>query len=272
MKCQECGSENIPWAKTCRSCGKVLRETPPKYISEEPEARVSKVLDKTPSQSRVEPREVSQKLRMEYSVMHREPTARTIEALCGLMVHLGKSQVSVRAMMEEAVSLIQKLFSIREVAIGLKNPVDGFYRYEVLAGFRPDAESTLRRIQYSEADFWDQNKYKCTNISKLTRLFLAEDSPYADGEKDSYSRPFMLEAKRSFPDEALEGDYIDVVIPGLSGEALGWIEMSGTRSGKLPDALTIRWVEAIATMIGSGIVCNDIRRVMARESAKKPIS
>lgn len=272
MKCQECGSENIPGAKICRSCGKNLRETLSKQTSEELEARVDKILDRGASQTRVGPRDVSQKLRVDYSAMHREPTARTIEALCSLMGHLHKTQVNVRAMMEESSSLIQRLFSIREVAIGLKNPADGFYRYEVLAGFRPEAEAALRRIQYSEADFWNEQKYKCTNISKLTRLFLAEDSPYTNGEKDSYSRPFMLELRRNSPDEALEGDYIDIVIPSASGEALGWIEMSGTRSGKLPDALTIRWVEAIATMIGSGIVCNDIRRVMARESAKKAIS
>jgi hypothetical protein len=175
-------------------------------------------------------------------------------------------------MMEEAAALIQKQFSIREVAIGLRSPADGFYRYEVLLGFRSDAEAALRRLAYSESDFWNDDTYKCTSISKLTRLFLAEDNPYTDGEKNSYSRPFMLGFKRSSPDESVEGDYFNVVIPGASGEAIGWIEFSGTRSGRIPDAMTIRWVEAIATVIGSAMVCNDIRRVMARESAKRSVT
>ncbi|MBN1678212.1 MAG: hypothetical protein JW880_06695, partial [Candidatus Thermoplasmatota archaeon] len=128
-----------------------------------------------------------------------------------------------------------------------------------------------RRIQYTESDFWDEKKYKSTTISRLSRLFLAEDNPYTNHEKDSYSRPFMLEFSRNAVDDSVEGDYIDVILPGPSGEALGWIELSGTRAGKLPDGMTIRWLEAIATILGTAIVCNDIRRIMARESVKRPV-
>lgn len=261
---------NIAGAKTCHGCGKALAQVPPTGVSEELKARVERILDKTPSMERVEPREVANKMRMDYAAMNREPTARTIEAMCALLGNFHRTQISIRSMMEEAAGLIQKQFSIREVAIGLRSPTEGVYRYEVILGFRPDAEAALRRLQYSESDFWDDKKYKCTSISRLTRLFLAEDNPYASNEKESYSRPFLLEHRRSSPEESVEGDYIDVSIPGSSAEPVGWIEISGTRSGRLPDAMTIRWVEAVATMLGSAISCNDIRRVMARESAKKP--
>lgn len=272
MKCSDCGSQNAPGAKECHSCGKPLRAGALTKASEELGSRAGRILDRMPSGDKVEPREVAHKMRMDYLAMHREPTSRTIEAMCTLMSSFHKTQINTRSMMAEAAGLIQKQFSIREVAIGLKSRTDGMYRYEYLLGVRPEAEAATRRIQYTESEFWDEKKYKCTVISKLTRLFLAEDNPYANNEKDSYSRPFMLDFKRSSLDTAVEGDYIDVVIPGVEGEVLGWIEISGTRSGKLPDALAIRWVEAVATMIGAAMVCNDIRRVMARESNRKPLS
>ncbi len=271
MKCPECGSQNAPRAETCRSCGKELRAALTSKASEELDARVGRILDRTPPRGKVDPRDVGQRLRMDYTAVHREPNAKTIEALCSLIANFHRAQINVRGMMEEAAGLIQKQFAIREVAIGLKSASDGIYRYEVLRGLRSDAEAAMRRIQYTESDFWDDKKYKCTTVSRLTRLFLAEDNPYTSDEKDSYSRPFMLEFKRSALDESVEGDYVDVVIPGPAGEALGWVEISGTRAGRLPDPMTIRWIEAIATILGTAIVCNDIRRIMARESAKKPI-
>jgi len=269
VKCSDCGSQNTPGAKECRSCGKPLRSGALTEVSEELGQRAGRILDKMPSRGKIEPREVAHKMRMDYLAMNREPTPRMIEAMCALMGNLCKTQINIRSMIAEAAAIIQKQFSIREVAIGLKSATDGMYRYEYLLGMRPEAEAATRKIQYTESEFWDDKKYKCTTMGKLTRLYLAEDSPYTNGEKESYSRPFMLDFKRSSLDMAVEGDYIDVVIPGAEGEALGWIEISGTRSGKLPDAMAIRWVEAVATMIGAAMVCNDIRRVMARESSKK---
>lgn len=271
MQCPECGSQNEPGAKVCCSCGKYIRSTSSDKLTQEVDQMAGKILDRIPQDAKIQPRDVAQRLRLDYMTMQREPTARALEAMCTLLNNLHKPQISVRGMMEEAASLMQKLFALREVSLGLRSPTDGIYRYEVLLGHRPEAEAATRRIQYTEEDFWNGTKYKSTSISKLTRLFLAEDNPYTNNEKDSYSRPFMLEFKRTALDEAVEGDYIDVIIPGPSGETLGWIEFSGTRAGKLPDPMTIRWVEAVATIIGVALSCNDIRRVMARESSRRVV-
>jgi hypothetical protein len=52
----------------------------------------------------------------------------------------------------------------------------------------------------------------------------------------------------------LEADYIDTWIQGVNGRLLGWIEISGTRTGKLPDILTIKLIEVIASIIGVALV------------------
>jgi hypothetical protein len=59
---------------------------------------------------------------------------------------------------------------------------------------------------------------------------------------------------RRAPDDSLEADYLTVQIPGNKGEVLGWIETSGTITGKLPDVATIKWIEMIADVLGAAIM------------------
>ncbi|MBN1678544.1 MAG: hypothetical protein JW880_08405, partial [Candidatus Thermoplasmatota archaeon] len=109
----------------------MLRAAQTSKVFEELDARVGRILDRAPPKVKIDPRNVSQRLRMDYAAVHREPNARMIEALCGLISNFQRAQINVRGMMEEAAELIQKQFGIREVAIGLKSTVDGIYRYEV---------------------------------------------------------------------------------------------------------------------------------------------
>lgn len=60
--------------------------------------------------------------------------------------------------------------------------------------------------------------------------------------------------RRLSPSDSLEADYIDIWIQGVNGKLLGWIEISGTRTAKLPDVLTIRQIEIIASIIGAALV------------------
>jgi len=145
---------------------------------------------------------------------------------------------------------------------------DGLYRYEVMVGARADAEKAFRRIAYTADDFRENSKYKGTSLSKYSKLFLAEDSPYADGEKDSYSRPILLGMKRGSMTESLEGDYLDVHIYGMEDDLVGWIELSGTKTGNIPDVTTIRWVELISKIIGTAITSQNALHVVQQAKAQ----
>lgn len=277
MKCPECGADNSAGAGVCKDCGKLIVA---KAMSGGPGSGVARPFI-APARSgstlttqvfgKVDHNDVAQRMRLDYSICQREADSRTMDSIVAMLQHFYKPQMSIRGMLEEAASLIQRQFAIREVAVGLRSSSDGRYRYEVLLGYREEAESAHRALQYTEEEFWDESKWKSTTLSKQTRLFLTEDTPYLSTEKSTYNRQVMLEVKRTSPNESLEADYLDTTIPGQGGEATGWIEYSGTRGGKLPDAQTVKWIEFIACILGAAIACYDIRRIMARESGKKAI-
>lgn len=277
MKCPNCGADNSAGAGVCKDCGKLIGvkadSQHPSTSRVRPFAAPAHSASSVPTQvfGKVDHNDVAQRMRLDYSVGQREADSRAMDAIIAMLQHFYKPQMSIRGMLEEAANLIQRQFGIREVAIGLKNSSDGMYRYEVLLGYREEAEKAHRAIQYTESDFWDESKYKSTTISRQTRLFLTEDTPYVEGEKSTYNRQVMLNVKRTSPNECLEADYLDTTIPGQGGEAVGWIEFTGTRGGKLPDAQAIKWIEFIACILGAAIACYDIRRIMARESSKKVV-
>ena len=59
-----------------------------------------------------------------------------------------------------------------------------------------------------------------------------------------------MNSLRHSPEDCLEADYIDVHIFGGKDDLVGWIEASGTLTGKLPDVNAIRWMEMIASILG----------------------
>ena len=69
----------------------------------------------------------------------------------------------------------------------------------------------------------------------------------------------MMRSKRKTSEDSIEGDYLDVLVYGPKDEILGWIEVSGTWDGKLPDAQTIRSLEVVSSVLSLAIVrCNRV--------------
>jgi hypothetical protein len=59
--------------------------------------------------------------------------------------------------------------------------------------------------------------------------------------------------KRRTVTDSLEADYLDIFFHEPDGNILGFIEISGTRLRKLPDAATIRWIELVGALLGVGL-------------------
>jgi hypothetical protein len=197
--------------------------------------------------------DIPRKMKLEYNFPAAGKTYRVLDQIGGLLVHFQKQQVDLRELMTDAANLISKQFSLKEVGIGLKAS-DGTYRYEVLVGYRPETEAVTRKLVYTYEQFTDASIYKGTMISKYTKVFLSEDNPWLDSEKDTYSTPSLLGMTRRSLDDYLEGDYLDTHIFGKNDELIGWIEFAGTTYGKLPDMSAIRWVEFIGRIIAAAAV------------------
>jgi len=242
-KCPGCGADNPTSSATCAGCGKPLvklkRETVTSYA-------------KLPE--RVDHDEIARKMKLDYSHGARDKNERALDGILSLFSHFQKPQMDLRALLVDAANVIHKQIGVANVSIGLKSASDGLFRYEVLVGFRPETEAAEKKLAYTEKQFSDDTEYKGTMIGKISKLYLAEDLPYKDDEIGSYDRTALLGMRRLSPSDSLEADYIDIWIQGVNGKLLGWIEISGMRTGKLPDIPTIRRIEVIASIIGAALV------------------
>jgi hypothetical protein len=199
-------------------------------------------------------RDIPRKMKLEYSFPAAGKTYKILDQIGELLVHFQKPQIDLRELMTDAANLMTKQFSLRSVGIGLKGS-DGIFKYEVLVGYRPETEAVTKKLAYTYEQFNDVNIYKGTMISKYTKVFLQEDNPWLESEKEAYNQPSLLGMTRRSLDDYLEGDYIDTHILDKNDEVIGWIELAGTTTGKMPDVSAIRWIEFIGQIITAAVAC-----------------
>lgn len=192
-------------------------------------------------------------MRLDYLHATRDSNQRVVEAVTKLMARLRDPLLDLNTLLEETAKMVNQQFRIRTVSIGLRGS-DKSYRYTVGAGFREEAWNARKKIVYGIDDFFSDKSYKGTVISDYTKMYLEEDKPYANGEEATYNRPVLLKSKRLTLDQSLEGDYADIHIYGSNNELIGWLEISGTLAGKIPDTSTIRWLELISAMLSVAIM------------------
>ena len=197
---------------------------------------------------------VKRRMRFDYLKVKNDPGSKSLEVFSQLMLHFQKPQLSVMEMIQEATALIQRQFRLRWVMIGLREP-DGFYRYLVNTGMREDAWARQKARQYKTEDFeLTTANYKAGEISKLSRVYLEEENLLGKNDEGVVNRPAMLRARRRTDDDILEADFVDTLILGANDDLLGWIEYSGTVTGKIPEAMTIRHIEVVSAILAGALV------------------
>jgi hypothetical protein len=208
--------------------------------------------------------EYSRQLREIYSPVARDDTERIMVGIDALLFNLRSRTITTRAFLEDAMKLIYRLFDFREIALGLKDRKDGLYRYEVILGYRKDSEVAYRQLVYKAEEMDDPKKYPVgVYISRYGEYSMVEGQPYKQGEEETYNRPLMLKKERAAPDDFIEGDYIQIYFYGMKGDYLGWIELSGPKSGKIPPRSTIKWIEFIAQIMGTIVYEREFMRPSA---------
>ncbi len=262
MKCPTCGFENPKSYGPCQRCGKYLGAfsmQAPKQAdtsARKPTFDFSKEISYT-SRAREETsthEDIAKKMKLYYLHGTREPNQRTLEVILKLMEGLRAKNPDTREIIEEAANYIHDQYRLRWVAIGTKSAKDGIFRYESLVGFRDEAMLARKRQTFKAEDFLQDARYKGWPISDYSKMYFEEDKPYSDGAESTFNRPALLKSKRHSPEDALEADYLDVHIFGPDKELIGWIETSGTITGKLPDVQTIKTIEIIASIVGAALV------------------
>jgi len=244
--CTNCRTEHDGSAGGCPNCGAPAQKTK----TDDPGPAASGGSDPLGT---VDHTEIARRAKFDYSYGKRDASVKHLEVVQKLVDKGCRGHRDNRELLQTAADMIYKEFRLKDVTLGLWNPREGIYRYEVMAGMQMSAWTALKRISYTPEQFHDSVKYKGTLLGEQTRLFLAEDEPYAEGEEDTYDRSEYLKSKRRTLDQSIEGDYLDTYIFAPGREIIGWIEYAGTWGGRLPDTATIRWVELVATFLGTVI-------------------
>lgn len=213
----------------------------------------------------ISPNEVANRLRHEYAHCESDLECKRLDAIVRVLRSLQRQPFNLDEFLTNTAQFIYRQLNIQSLSINVKE-IDGKFRYHAFAGLRKSSEDALRKCVYSEQELFDPSKYPSTTISPYTKLFLAENNPYASGEEETYNRPLMLKQKRNDLDDSIEGDYLDILIYDGGNEICGYIEISGTKEGKLPDAKTIKWLEVTGSIIGFAIQMD-----RAYRSAKKQL-
>ena len=201
----------------------------------------------------VSAKDVALKMRIDYSRGIRDQTSKNLEALCGLCWKLERPDFNPDTFIQETADLISKLFAIESVAIGVRDPVDKLYKYRTVVGLDKEVADGYKSLTYTREQLLEPKTYPSYEVSHHTRVFLAEEHPYAPGEEFTYRRPGLIGMKRRTLTDSLEADYMDFLFYGPDGDIMGFIETSGTRMRKLPDIATIRWIELFASVLGAAL-------------------
>jgi hypothetical protein len=197
---------------------------------------------------------VKRGLRTSYLAARSDHTSRLIDGYAAMLARFHKHPMVLHDFVQDAANFLQRQFRLRWVMIGQKSP-DGLYRYEAMAGVRPEVWEKQSARTYTKEEFAPEvaGFFSAAEISRLTRVYLEEDNPLGEEDMAKINRPVLLKARRRSQEDALEGDFLDTLILNSANELLGWIDYSGTMTGKFPDAMTMRWVELLSAVLGAAI-------------------
>jgi len=198
----------------------------------------------------VKPELIKKRMWLAYQYACSNPSNERMECVHAMINNLADPSLDMKSFLQNVADTITNKLGMKETTIGLKDPSDGMYRYVVMSGLSDSEWEAHKGLTYRYEDFYSQNVYKFMQISRYTHLLLAEDNPYGEGEDATYEKELMLHSKRKSLEDTIEGDYLDVLIYGKGDDLLGWIEISGMKSGHFPDVETLKCLELLASVIG----------------------
>jgi len=188
-------------------------------------------------------------MRRQYSESGLDGNLSNIVNLQKFTYGLASKAAGEQEVLREITRFIFHAFGFKEIAVALRSPTDGKYRYEAFLGMTRDAEQGYKAIIYDHSHVFNDDIYPGIRLSKHTELALAELEAYVEGEEGSYNRPAMLKEKRASADQMLDSDYYTAYLLGPGDDTFGWIELSGHKSGKFPPMGIIRQLELFSSVI-----------------------
>jgi hypothetical protein len=160
---------------------------------------------------------------------------------------------SSKQFLEQVMNIMYRYLDFSELAVAIKDPGDGQFRYIAFMGMRKDAENAYRKLSYNTDDVFSQSKYPRIKCTTSVDFFPSELRPEKDGEIETFNRPGLLRQHRISLEMLQEGDYFCAYLQSQRGDLLGWFDLARTKDGKFPSGNTLRWLNLICTVVGKVI-------------------
>ncbi|HUW42838.1 MAG TPA: hypothetical protein VMW02_01235 [Thermoplasmata archaeon] len=193
-------------------------------------------------------------LKSRYRQVPSDDNEKIINSVLRFWLQVQEGKLSKDSLLQEVVEIIHRSLMFQEIAIALKDPNDGLYRYQTFTGFTKDAIEDMRSLVYTDAEVRAFDRLPGIRVSKLIEFTISE-APLRAGEEAQFNRPILAAMHREADDEFTFGDYMNIYIRGRDDELLGFIEVSGPRDGKLPSGNSMKGLELIAIMTGNALQC-----------------
>lgn len=193
-------------------------------------------------------KEIETLLKKRYTEAGSSDDQKIIDGVQNFISHIQRRRSS-HNLHQDAARTIHRVFPFQEVAIGIKSPVDGLYRYDTFMGYTHEAEMEFKKAVYDIDKFFSPSDFPGVRISKTMELTIAENQPSMEKEQACWNRPSILKTPRKSPDEFTEGDYLDVYVFGEDNELIAWIELSAPRDGKMPSSGTLKGLDLFASVL-----------------------
>jgi len=193
-------------------------------------------------------REIESHLKVSYASASKGDCEKMMDGTQGFVsrIHMNNS---MQRLLQDAARTVHSIFQFQEVSIGLKDPVDGKYRYLAIVGYTREAEDALKKVSYTYEEFISQQEFPAIRISKMLDMNIGENQPNLEKEKKCWNRPSQLTDPRKSPEDFTEGDYLDVYMYASGTDLVGWIEVSAPRDGKMPNGRTMKGLELFGSML-----------------------
>jgi len=203
-----------------------------------------------------------------YSLFPKNEMEISIENIQNWLLQSRAKGESLKDILTFTARTIYRIFEFKEIAIGLRSEKDNLYRYEIMLGFTKEVENQLRKLSYTLEDLVSYEKFPGIRLSSITDFCIAEDITDQEGEELTYNRPLALLEERKALDDFIEGDYLDISFFDRKLQLLGWLELSNTKTGKLPSRESLKWLEMFATIIGIIVERERLSGQLLREKLK----
>lgn len=159
---------------------------------------------------------------------------------------------SLDSLLQRIVDTVADAFGMREVTLGLRDPITGLFHPKAVHGYTPEQTAKILGLAYTEermhTDLQENHR-----VGRVTYDVKGEYETLSPDELAYGLDPNRLRKPRGTPDEWWEGDYVDFVFTDRMGNWTGYLEINEPRDGRHPDRRTLATIELFADLAAVAI-------------------